>query len=74
MDEKAILKRVVRCNATTSMANAFRRFFGLPQSWERLKAPAVVSLECYTEVEECFRNHGSPMDGRRWEAAPHGFA
>lgn len=62
MDEKAILARVIRCNATTSIANAFRRFFGIMEVWEAPRGAVVVSRDRYEGMAECFANHGSPMD------------
>lgn len=65
MDARDILRMVVACDARTSVANAFRRAFGLPEAWDVPRAPLVVSAEAYSGMMECFANRESPMDGRR---------
>lgn len=64
MGKRDILERVVRCTLRTSMANAFRRAFGLPQAWDAPSGALTVSCDRYADMRECFANHASPMDGR----------
>lgn len=47
--------------SVTRIANAFRIAVGLP-TVTVLHKP-VVRLQQFDAIEECFKNHGSPMDG-----------
>ena len=64
MDIRSIFSRVVRCDAPTAIANAFRRAFGLPQIGDAPRGALVVSDERYEGIAECFANRESPMDWR----------
>lgn len=46
----------------TALARAFRRALGLAPVWFRAPVGCVASLDTAAEIEECFRNYGSPMD------------
>ena len=48
----------------TEIARAMLRALGVPYREIALRDGDVVSLDRYTEIEECFRNGESPMDGR----------
>lgn len=65
MTRREIRERVRRCDATTSMANAFRRALGMRAHWDAPPAGAVVSRERYAGMRECFRNDRSALDSRR---------
>lgn len=48
----------------TAMARAFRKALGLPVLRAEAPVGRIVSEEAADEIEWCFRNFGSPMDGR----------
>lgn len=52
----------LRCD--TSMSRAMLRACGIPVPAKMLRVGAVVRVGACADVLECFRNHGSPMDGR----------
>lgn len=57
-----MIRAALRCD--TAMSRAMLRACGVPVPCARPRAGAVVSSEAYAEMAECFRNCGSPMDGR----------
>lgn len=48
----------------TLMARAMLKALGIDVPPHMPAHGSVVSYESYTEIMECFANHGSPMDGR----------
>lgn len=57
-----IARSALRCD--TSVSRAFLRALGLPVS-EPARPGLVVNVERLRDLEWCFANRGSPMDGRR---------
>lgn len=62
MTRREIRERVLRCRKTTTMANAFRRAFGMKPMYEKPKAPVVMSVDAFKDMAECFANTASIMD------------
>lgn len=54
--------RAASARYDTSMARAFRKALGLAPVWSRPPIGCLVSLGTASDIEECFRNFGSPMD------------
>lgn len=48
----------------TAMSRAMLRACGVPVPRSRPRIGAVVSAGAYDDMRCCFRNCGSPMDGR----------
>ncbi len=62
MTRRQIRECVLRCRKTTTMANAFRRAFGIKPIYEKPQLPAVVSVDVFKDMAECFANASSIMD------------
>lgn len=54
--------RAASAKADTVVARAFRKDLGLAPLWFRAPVGCVVSEDTAAEIEECFKNFGSPMD------------
>ncbi len=63
MDFTDIRAAVMACDADTAAADAFRRAVGVRRRQRRSKAARPPALE-YRGMRQCFRNFGSPLDGR----------
>lgn len=48
----------------TAMSRAMLRACGIPVPCSIPKVGYIVRVDEYDGVNECFANHGSPMDGR----------
>lgn len=48
----------------TEMARAMLKALGIPYGERLPEIGTMVSEERYTEIMDCFENHGTPMDGR----------
>lgn len=57
-----MIRAALRCD--TVMSRAMLRACGVPVPRSRPRMGAVISVGAYDEMVECFRNCGSPMDGR----------
>ncbi len=64
MSIEEIRERVSRSRSTTLVARAFRMALGLPLT--PVPESRIIHQETFGGLDECFRNHGSPMDGRRY--------
>ncbi len=63
MDFEAIRAAVMACDADTAAADAFRRAFRVRRNPRKRKAARPPAPE-YRGMRQCFRNFGSPLDGR----------
>lgn len=61
-----IMKSAIRAYRTkgTLIAWAFLKALGIAATPPMPEDGTMVSEGRYTELMECFENHGSPMDGR----------
>lgn len=59
-----MIKSALGCD--TAMSRAMLRACGIRVPASMPAVGAVVSVDAYADAFECFRNHGSPMDGRPW--------
>lgn len=48
----------------TAMSRAMLRACGVPVPRSRPRIGSIVAVDAYSGLDECFANHGSPMDGR----------
>lgn len=66
MTAAELVAAVAACDALTAMADVFRRALGFPILTRRARRGAFACVDDVPDAEvlSCFRNLGSPMDGR----------